>query len=170
MTTNKELFAKHSHLSAFIETGTCYGRSVELALELRFPSIISVEADPDRWQFCVEKFLHRWRVTIYYGESVTKLPEMIADLDEPALFWLDAHPSGDGSYGQDFERNPEHEQSNILHRELQIIQRHPVQGHVILIDDLMPSVEACARELFPQARFAVHDTDEGPHKVLEIQT
>lgn len=163
MTTNKDLFAKHVGLQHFVETGTCLGRSVSLALELGFTDIRSVEAQPGRYTQCSADFAGDARVRLFYGESITMLPTMLADLNEPALFWIDAHPSGAGSY------EIGHQTENII-SELAIITNHRVNGHVILIDDLTADVGRFAKLLFPSAQIAVYDTDEGPAKVMEIKT
>lgn len=161
--TNRELFAKHVALGVFVETGTCFGRSVAIALELGYKEIRSVEAKPERHVECLKLFADNPQVRLWCGESQTILPEMISDLVVPAVFWNDAHPSGSDSYNIG-------EQSKILMTELQIIASHPVKSHVILIDDLSGDIEIFARELFPDADIEVHQTDESDNsKVMEIQ-
>jgi hypothetical protein len=170
MTTNKEIFSKHVPLGTFVETGTCFGRSVEIALVLGFKEVRSVEGDIERFKHCQEKFKHYPQVKLWCGESIDLLPVMIHDLKTPALFWLDAHASGPEGYGLDHETNPWHEQSYILRTELKAIKERGMLGDVILVDDLTPDVESFARELFKHAAIWVHDTDEGPHKVMEVVT
>lgn len=173
MTTNKDLFAKHISLGTFIETGTCYGRSVEIALELGFERIMSVEGSEERYRHCVEKFKqHAGRVLLRHGHSAEQLASLARTVFyAPALFFLDAHPSGAGSFGEGiYQTNPQYEQSNILRAELTIIKERNVKGDVILIDDLTPDVDAFARGLFPHATFTLHSTDEGKDKVLEVVT
>jgi hypothetical protein len=170
MTTNRDLFAKHVALGAFIETGTCHGRSVGIALELGFTRIYSVEADKERYEHCRTRFAGNPAVVLWCAESVAALPEMISGDSAPVLFWLDAHPSGDGSFGQDYLTNPAHAQTSVLARELQIIKDRNVKGDVILIDDLDPETEAFATKLFPEARISFHDTEGRARKVMEIET
>ena len=167
MTTNRELFAKHRNLGAFVETGTCFGRSVKIALELGFEIIRSVEASPERYEKCVRLFKGNPQVKLWFGPSTEALAAMTGDLPGPVLFWLDAHPSGAGSFGNDYNDNPAHRQFNILLDELIIIAKRNV-ADVILVDDLAPDIEAEARSLFPLATITVYDTDEGPNKVMEI--
>lgn len=172
MTTNKDLFAKHVHLGTFVETGTCFGRSVEQAIELGFKDIRSVEGAVDRFVWCVEKFGKLSHVKLWHGESVKCLPVMLNGLKKPVLMFLDAHPSGPGSYGEDYMVNRAHEQSAVLKAELQIIKARDVEGDVILIDDVTPDILVFARDLFPEnrANFNLYSTDEGPNKVLEVLT
>lgn len=169
MTTNKDLFAKHVHLGTFIETGTAYGRSVGLALDLGFHDIRSVEGDQRRAGSCEQYFRGQLEVRLWHGESVATLPIMLRGVTGPALFWLDAHPSGAESYGQDYETNPAHAQSAVLRAELELIHARKMKGDVILIDDLTDDIQAFARERFPRAQIQIHDTDEGLAKVMEIQ-
>lgn len=161
--TNKDLFFKHLALNTWIETGSCFGRSITEAVELGFSDIRSVEAKPERYAECVKLFSGNPGVKLWLGESVKMLPEMLAGVNHPALFWLDAHPSGEDSYNIG-------NQSQILMLELAMISNHPISGHVILIDDLTADVDVFAKTLFPTAQITVYDTDEGPAKVMEIKT
>ena len=168
--TNKELFAKHIGLGTFIETGTCFGRSVQQAIELGFKDIRSVEGSVERFRECQSLFRRERHVRLWCGESIEHLPMMMQAAQTPALFFLDAHPSGKESYGQDYETNPAHEQSAILRAELELIHKRNVKGDVILIDDLSEDIKAFARNKFPDAEINIYDTEEGPQKVMEIQT
>lgn len=163
MFENEAIFARHAHLKVFVETGSCFGRSIEIALKLGYTDIRSVEAAKDRYEACVELFKGNPAVRLWHGESVATLPEMIADLTQPAVFFLDAHPSGEGSFGDKTGC-----QTDILKAELQIIAAHPVKEHVILIDDLTVDVEAYARQLFPAAAIAIYNAEGYEAKVLEM--
>jgi hypothetical protein len=55
------------------------------------------------------------------------LPEVLATIREPALFWLDAHYSGGITSGSD-------EYCPVL-RELELIFNNGVREHVVLVDD-----------------------------------
>lgn len=173
MKTHIDIFARHLHLNTFVETGTCYGRSVEAALGLGFKDIRSIEAQPDRFEHCRKLFEDRGkRVKLWNGESIFWLRKVIADLQEPALFWLDAHTSGVG-YSEVLKAEfPSYidskSQSEILKIELGIIKEHPVKDHVILIDDLTPDIQQFCVEQFPNRDLTVFSITEGPLKVLEI--
>ncbi len=168
--TNRDLFAKHVGLGTFVETGTAYGRSVNIAVQLGFTDIRSVEGDITRFTHCKALFRNDPGVLLWCGESVEWLPTMLAGLDKPILVFLDAHPSGDGSYGQDYPENPAHEQSSILRFELELLHKRNVKGDVILIDDLSDDIKAFALKLFRGATIQIYDTDEGKDKVMEIVT
>jgi hypothetical protein len=56
------------------------------------------------------------------------LPQIVAGLKKPALFWLDGHYSGDQTARGNLD--------TPVSQELQAILSAEVQGHVILIDDV----------------------------------
>jgi hypothetical protein len=66
-------------------------------------------------------------IVVHEGDSASVLPRILDGLDEPALFWLDAHPSTDRTA---------RDAPIPLRAELAAIAAHPVAGHVVLIDDL----------------------------------
>jgi hypothetical protein len=66
-------------------------------------------------------------VSILLGDSCQVLPHVLHELQVPALFWLDAHWSG-GVTGRGDTQTP-------LIEELQLVLAHPVDGHVVLVDD-----------------------------------
>ena len=109
----------------FVETGTCRGDTTVAVADL-FERCYTIELSPE---FCAEArkrlapFAH---VTCIEGESSVELPKVLQKIAEPALFWLDAHPTG--SHAADAGFDP-------LFRELDAIYAHPVKRHVILVDD-----------------------------------
>ena len=110
----------------FIETGTFAGGMID-AVRSRFDRVVSIELDP-RWHArAMERFRSDSRVTLLLGDSGVMLPEVVADLTEPALFWLDAHYSGPATARGALD-------SPIV-RELDAIRAHGT-GHVVLIDDI----------------------------------
>lgn len=62
-----------------------------------------------------------------HGDSGKILPEILASLNKPCLFWLDAHYS-DGITAKGDVETP-------IVSELEAIFNHSIQSHVILIDD-----------------------------------
>ena len=123
----------------FVETGSCWGRTIQYALDAGFKRIKSVEFYDSCYDSCRAKFSGNDSVELFKGMSVDVLPEMLKDVDKPAVFWLDAHPSGEGTGGYDElvkeGRSSEFAQHNILCRELEIIFGHR-DDHIILIDDM----------------------------------
>lgn len=110
-----------------IETGTFAGEMIE-AVRAHFDRIVSIELHADWYVRAVERFRGCPDVTLLHGDSGSRLPEALAMLTEPALFWLDAHYSGPVTARGALD-------SPIV-RELAAIRAHPVTGHVVLIDDM----------------------------------
>jgi hypothetical protein len=66
-------------------------------------------------------------VHVHCGDSTDVLPRILAELREPALFWLDAHVST--------TRSARGTLASPAREELELILAHPVPGHVVLVDD-----------------------------------
>lgn len=74
----------------FIETGTYYGDTVE-AVKRLYGSVISIEVDGELYRKACERFVADAHVSIVHGDCARKMPEVLAGLHEPAVFWLDGH-------------------------------------------------------------------------------
>lgn len=124
MPIDKDILAKYTN-PVFVETGTYMGATVQKALELGFEKIITIEIDEKLYQQACRRFASRPSVELICGDTLNSLPDILARLDRPATFWLDAHrgpgPGGDMPYP-------------IL-KELELIASHPIKNHTILIDD-----------------------------------
>jgi hypothetical protein len=92
-----------------------------------FERVYTVELDSLLYRRAQRLFQHDDRVQVFFGDSAQILPCFLQSLDEPALFWLDAHYSG-GFTARGATDTP------VL-TELEHILSHTVAGHVILIDD-----------------------------------
>ena len=125
-------------LTTLVETGTYYGEMVA-AMKRQFAQIYSIEFVPELAERATRKFAEAKQVRIFCGDSRVVMPEVLALLRGPALFWLDA-----GYYGWVGIRTNEERLSG----ELEMILSHPYP-HVILLDDArgltgrdgIPSVE-----------------------------
>ena len=110
----------------FVETGTFRGDMLE-RLAGRFTKLYSIELSEEFYTEAQERFRDRGHITLLQGDSGTLMRQVLEDVHEPALFWLDAHAPGAitlfGPYAAP------------TGRELEAILTHPVRGHVILIDD-----------------------------------
>lgn len=113
-------------LKTLVETGTYYGEMVA-AMKKRFDHIYSIEYVPALAERATRKFLHDKQIRIFCGDSHVVMPEVLALLQGPALFWLDA-----GYYGWVGTRTKHNEQR--LSAELEMILSHPYP-HMILLDD-----------------------------------
>lgn len=109
-----------------IETGTFLGDSI-YALRRSFDRIISIELDAVLAARARRRFARESHVSVLLGDSAHVLPTVLAELNQPTLFWLDAHWSG-GVTAHGEKETP-------IVEELEAILHHPVDGHVVLIDD-----------------------------------
>ena len=119
-------YAARFQLRVFIETGTFLGDTV-YAIRGDFDRVVSIDLDPLLATNARRRFARNPHITILQGDSSRVLLDVLGPLAEPALFWLDAHWSG-GITAQGDTDTP-------IAEELAAILRHPVLGHVILVDD-----------------------------------
>lgn len=113
-------------LRTVIETGTFTGETVA-ALAPLARRIVSIELDDRMHQAARRRFAGQPHIELLHGDSGRLLPDVLASLSEPALFWLDGHFTGGASARTDVD-------SPIL-AEVAALLAHPVTGHIVLIDD-----------------------------------
>jgi hypothetical protein len=119
-------YAHDFNIKVFVETGTYLGDMVFSARKT-FSRIYSIELGKDLYLNAKNRFRRYRNISILNGDSGRVLPEILKDVNEPCLFWLDAHYSHGITVKGDV-RTP------IL-TELDHIFTHHIKGHVILIDD-----------------------------------
>lgn len=123
--------ARRYNCKTFVETGTYEGASTEWARKSgKFNLIYTIEAHHEYYRNAKAKFDPYENVTCLHGDSAKVLPMVLALLRSPALFFLDAHYSGDLSYSR---QKAEHI-CPIL-EELRLINANTANLHVILVDD-----------------------------------
>lgn len=118
-------FAAMLRIGCFIETGTNQGGTAAWAAD-HFQTVHTVERDPGLYAACKARLGHRSNLNLLQGHSVDCLMRIVGDLKESAVFWLDAHYSGEGTSGADDECP--------LIREISAINASAFP-HLILIDD-----------------------------------
>ena len=137
-------------LGTLVETGTYYGEMVA-AMKRHFDRIYSIECVPELAERATRKFARDQHIRIFCGDSRVVMPEVLALLQGPALFWLDA-----GYYGWVGKQGDQQR----LSAELEMILSHPYP-HMVLLDDArgltgrdgIPSVgdvKAYVESKFPQ--------------------
>jgi len=112
----------------FVETGTQRGAGIAAALEAGFEDVRSVELDEGLYNQALKRYMEDYRVMIFHGDSGEVLGQMMGDIRCPATVWLDAHQVHVRHCGFNRGNCP------IL-RELDVLARHPVTEHTLLIDD-----------------------------------
>jgi len=120
-----EALKKTGKFKILVETGTAAGDSALAAGDL-FDTVITLEADPALAEAAHERLSGRKGILPLAGDSRELLPRLLPRLAGPAVFWLDAHACGPGSYGC--------EDSSPLLEEIAAIVDAP-QPHVILIGE-----------------------------------
>ncbi len=113
-------------LAILIETGTFEGEMARKCAP-HFRAVYTIELDPGLAARAALRLARHRNVRVIQGDSAARLPELLAGIAEPALFWLDGHYSGTGTACAGRE--------TPLLEELDAIARHGVRGHVVLIDD-----------------------------------
>lgn len=119
-------YAARYRLRTFVETGTYYGDTTA-ALYPHVDRAITIEISPDLAAQARRRFIADDGVIVLEGDSGRLLPDVLAELETSALFWLDGHYSG-GVTGRGDEDTP-------IRTELAAVIAHTVRDHVILIDD-----------------------------------
>jgi hypothetical protein len=144
-------------LKILVETGTFQGDMVE-AMRQEFDQIISIEVFPPLHEKAKIRFASYPHIQLLLGDSGVLMPDVVARLTGPALFWLDGHYSGGGT-GKGASDTP------IMH-ELKPILSDTRFGHAILIDDArlfkgkddyptIPEVAEVVEKLRPGSRLFV---------------
>jgi hypothetical protein len=129
MHPDRNLFAEYKN-RVMIETGTHRGDGIKLALDAGFEKIYSIDNDPEAERFCNLRFRRDPNIKLFTGDSADLLWDMIKDINEPITFWLDAH-------SQYLEDEPASPNPWPLLKELELIARHPIKTHTMLIDDIL---------------------------------
>jgi len=112
-------YARKYNLPVLIETGTNHAHMIYVQKD-RFREIYSIELDEWRAGSARRKFGGRPGIHILQGDSGDVLPKLLPSIKEPCLFWLDGH------YW---------DISTPVKKEIDALFKHPIQNHVILIDD-----------------------------------
>ncbi len=152
-------FQRRRPLRTFIETGTFTGEMVD-AMRPHFDRIVSIEMSPELYERASRRFAGDPRVRLVLGDSATELPRLLGALDHPACFWLDGHFMGAGTARS--------EEDSPIRAEVDAVLRHPVRGHLVLIDDARlflgvngyPTIAELRRQIQgerPGSRVDVHD-------------
>jgi len=86
----------------FVETGTFYASTARWASN-EFKSVKTIELSDELHNNALNKYGNIQNIEFIRGKSQEKLGDITQNLDSSAIFWLDAHYSGEGTVGQDHE-------------------------------------------------------------------
>jgi hypothetical protein len=118
-------YAQKNDLRIFVETGTCGGETIQHLLP-HFDHLYSIELDPVMFERGFDRFFDNPEVHLIHGDSAIELPKLLPLINEPALFWLDAHT--DATHNGLGTNNP-------LMAELHAIISQKKEG-IVLVDDM----------------------------------
>lgn len=110
----------------FVETGTFLAETTKL-MSKHCEVVFSIELNRALYKQARYALSRYPNVILANGDSKNELPGILEKITNPALFWLDAHYSG-GITSKADEFTP-------IKYELSYILSHPIEGHIILIDD-----------------------------------
>jgi hypothetical protein len=152
-------YAKQHQCDTLVETGT-YRGDMLLAMERTFRQMYSIELQPELHRRAAEMFRGRPHVKLLHGDSGVRIADVLNELDRPALFWLDGHFSAG--------RTAKGDLNTPISAELDSILSHPVQDHVVLIDDARlfkgtedyPTVEEIRQQLNAVGPFQLQVEDD----------
>jgi hypothetical protein len=119
-------YARRYRCRVLVETGTYLGEMVH-AMRHDFDRIFTIEVDEALAKMARRRFAGRANVCVLQGDSAVVIADVLRELREPALFWLDGHYSG-GITGMGAKETP-------IVEEVEAIFAHAVKEHVLLIDD-----------------------------------
>lgn len=150
--------ARSHNVRVLVETGTYLGEMARKCSK-HFKQIWTIELSETLATEAARRLAKHRNVRVLCGASSALLPQILAGIREPVVFWLDAHYSG-GVTAKGATDCP-------LEHELEIIAEHVRHDHVILIDDVRlmgsgdyPALErVCelARRINAQYRIEVRD-------------
>ena len=124
---NKGLVAemvKSYDVPNFVETGTYLGDTSHWASGL-FKEVHTVEISESLYEKAKARFGNVNNMHFYLGDSKKLVPEIVSNIEGPALYWLDGHWCGRNTGGK-FNECP-------IMDELEHATRN--QGSILLIDD-----------------------------------
>ncbi len=112
-------------IGTFVETGTNRAETAAWASG-QFEQVYTVEAYEPLHQQAVEKYGDRKNIHFLKGDSREHIRSLIHQLQDPAIFWLDAHWCGEFTFGKADE-------CPVI-GEVELLNSCPVP-HIVLIDD-----------------------------------
>ena len=124
--SSRRQFHKYKN-NVLVESGTYEGEGVQDALNCGFQNVISFEVAPGLAEKCQARFKFHHNVKVVNDTSVN-MYDYIKDIKEPITFWLDGHWMGHPTSYKD-------DHCPVL-QELDVIARHPIKTHTIMIDDM----------------------------------
>jgi len=90
------------HIEDFIETGT-YRGDTSLWAASHFSKVYTIEYSKDIYEDTVKRLDNNKKISLFFGDSRLILQQILPQLRNSALFWIDSHWSGGNTYGKNDE-------------------------------------------------------------------
>lgn len=87
-------YADPADYEVAVETGTLFGDSA-LRLSRHFPTVYTIEINRDLFERATARFKNNDRIRVLHGDSKRVLRDLVKEIHQSCLFFLDAHFSGD---------------------------------------------------------------------------
>jgi len=126
-------YKRKYNIEILIETGTFTGDTV-FSLMDNFKKLYSIELSEELASKAIKRFESIQKIKIIQGDSGIQIGKLIKDINQPVLFWLDGHYSGEFMYNDEFIKTAKGTLNTPIEKELQLILASE-QAHIILIDD-----------------------------------
>ena len=120
-------YAQKYNCKIGIETGTYYGDTTYFCKDY-FDKFYTIELSPLFFNKALDRFKNYDNIITLQGDSATVLPELLEEINDKAIFWLDGHYCGDNITAIGKKETP-------IMEELACIFNHKIKDHIILIDD-----------------------------------
>lgn len=151
-------YAKEYNCKNLIETGTYLGDTIE-ATKAFFEQLYTIELSEELYEKATERFKNDIHIKVIQGDSAKVLPQIMDEIEEKTLFWLDGHYSA-GITAKSNKNTPILEEIDSIYNAPEKIK------HVILVDDARlfgtdsdyPSIEEFEHHIlskWPNAEFKV---------------
>ena len=139
MTSSVELFKNYTDKAkVFIETGTFTGDGIQCALDSGFERIYSCDINAEYVENARKKYADK-NVVVENLESHEFLKKVLPEIDERVVIFLDAHSMPYDMYDEQRGFGEDTVKNGVgpcpLLNELEVIKKHPIKNHIILIDD-----------------------------------
>lgn len=119
-------YARRYGLNIFVESGTYLGATVAFMRKC-CRQVYSIEFQAHLARAAQLRFVNDSAIRILEGDSSTLIGQVVATLQEPALFWLDGHfAPGTARHG---------EAACPTLQELSVVLKDERHKHVVLVDD-----------------------------------
>jgi hypothetical protein len=153
-------YLKKLRLETVVETGTYLGDFVAY-MAGSAKNVYSIEISNPLFNAAKKRFQRSPGIHLELGDSAIILPRILAIVDAPSLFWLDAHFSGGITLGD--------ENKSPIMDELRIILEHSIRhgfDHLVMIDDARDFIGKSGYPAISDINYLVKNSI--PHWVVSV--